>query len=58
MLRDFPDRFLIGSDEFFDEGTERLALARRFVDALPPELARGVASENARRIYRLEARTK
>lgn len=58
MLRDFPDRFVIGSDEFFDEGTERLALARKFVDALPPELARGVATENARRIYRLEARTK
>ncbi|HEY2987488.1 MAG TPA: hypothetical protein VGL11_07165 [Candidatus Binatia bacterium] len=23
MLRDFPDRFVIGSDQFFDEGTER-----------------------------------
>ena len=56
MLRYFPGRFVIGSDEFFDEGPERLALARKFVDALPPELARGVASENARRIYRLEAR--
>ncbi len=54
MLRDFSDRFMIGSDQFFDEGTERVALARKFVDALPPELARAVASENARRIYRLE----
>jgi predicted TIM-barrel fold metal-dependent hydrolase len=57
MLRDFPDRFMIGSDQFFDEGTERLTLARKFVDALPPEVARVVASENARRIYRLETKT-
>jgi predicted TIM-barrel fold metal-dependent hydrolase len=58
MLRDFPDRFVIGSDQFFDEGTERLALARKFVDALPPQVARVVASENARRIYRLETKTR
>ena len=58
MLRDFPDRFVIGSDQFFDEGTERLTLARKFVDALPPEVARVVASENARRIYRLDTKTK
>jgi predicted TIM-barrel fold metal-dependent hydrolase len=54
MLRDFPDRFMIGSDQFFDEGTERLALTRKFIDSLQPELARLVASENARRVYRLE----
>lgn len=54
MLRDFSDRFMIGSDQFFDEGTERLALARKFVDALPADVARAVASENARRLYRLE----
>jgi predicted TIM-barrel fold metal-dependent hydrolase len=58
MLRDFPDRFMIGSDQFFDEGTERLTLARKFVDALPMEVARVVASENARRIYRLETKTR
>ena len=58
MLRDFPDRFVIGSDQFFDEGTERLTLARKFVDALPPGVARVVASENARRIYRLETKTR
>jgi len=45
MLRDFSDRFVIGSDQFFDEGTERLTLARKFVDALPPEVARVVGSE-------------
>ncbi len=52
--REFPDRFLIGSDEFFDEGEpERLALARKFIDALPPDLARQIARENATRIYPL-----
>ena len=58
MLRDFSDRFVIGSDQFFDEGTERLTLARKFVDALPPEVARVVGSENAKRIYRLETKTR
>ncbi len=54
LLRAFPDRFMIGSDQFFDEGSERLALARRLVDALPADIARFLASENARRIYRLD----
>ncbi|MBI3711145.1 MAG: amidohydrolase family protein [Proteobacteria bacterium] len=54
LLRDFPDRFVIGSDQFFDDDDrERLAFARRFVDALPPDLARRIASDNARRLYRL-----
>jgi len=54
LLRAFPDRFMIGSDQFLDEGTERLALARRLVDALPTDIARLVASENARRIFRVD----
>ena len=58
LLHDFSDRFLIGSDEFFDEAPQRLALVRRFVDALPPEIARRVANENARRVYRLGAQSK
>jgi len=58
MLRGFRDRFVIGSDQFFDEGTDRLTLARKFVDALPPEVARVVATENARRIYRFEAKAR
>lgn len=53
LLREFPDRFLIGSDQFFEEGNDRLLLARRLVDALPAEVARLVASENAKKIYRL-----
>jgi predicted TIM-barrel fold metal-dependent hydrolase len=58
LLRAFPDRFLIGSDQFFDEGSERLALARKFVDALPPDIAPMVARDNAKRIYRLDAQSK
>lgn len=53
MLEAFPDRFVIGSDFFADEDTERLENARRLVDALPPDLALKIARENARRIYRL-----
>jgi predicted TIM-barrel fold metal-dependent hydrolase len=53
MLRAFPDRFMIGSDEFVDQGTKRLETARRFVDALPADLAPMIAAENAKRVYRL-----
>jgi len=57
MLRAFPDRFVIGSDQFFGESTERLERAREFIDALPPDLARLVGRENALRLYRLPAHT-
>jgi predicted TIM-barrel fold metal-dependent hydrolase len=56
MLSDFPDRFMIGSDQFYDEGDSRVVAARRFVDALPSGLAEAIARGNARRIYRLDAR--
>jgi hypothetical protein len=56
MLRAFPDRFVIGSDQFFGENPERLARAREFIDALPPDLAQRVGRENALRLYRLPAR--
>lgn len=58
MLRDFSDRFVIGSDQFFDEGTERLTLARKFVNALPPDVARVVANENAKRIFRFQTQSR
>lgn len=60
LLRDFPDRFVLGSDEFHPpyasarrtpaEGYDNL---RRLVEQLPPELARAVAFENAERLYGL-----
>jgi predicted TIM-barrel fold metal-dependent hydrolase len=55
MLSAFPDRFMIGSDQFVGEETERMEHARALIDGLPPELGRQVASGNARRIYRLGA---
>jgi predicted TIM-barrel fold metal-dependent hydrolase len=57
MLRAFPDRFVIGSDQFLGEDTERLERAREFIDALPPDLAQLVGRENALRLYRLPAHT-
>lgn len=60
LLRDFPDRFMLGSDQFHPaypgarrtpaEGYDNL---RRLVEQLPPELARAIASENAERLYGL-----
>lgn len=52
LLAAFPDRFMIGSDQFYDEGTERLQMARQFIDQLPAELATRIASENALAVYR------
>jgi hypothetical protein len=53
MLRAFQDRFVIGSDQFIDQGTARFDTARRFVDALPADLQGLIANGNAPRIYRL-----
>jgi predicted TIM-barrel fold metal-dependent hydrolase len=58
LLRAFPERFMVGSDQFFDEGTERLAQVRNFIDALPPEIVHLVARENAKRVYHLDAQGK
>lgn len=55
MLRRFHDRFVIGSDQFFDQGPARIDRARSLVDALPPDVARLIASENVGHIYRLSA---
>lgn len=56
LLSAFPDRFVIGSDQFFDEDITRLAAVRRFVDALPADVAPAIARRNAERIYKLDAR--
>lgn len=60
LLRDFPDRFMLGSDQFHPpyaaarrtpaEGYDNL---RRLVEQLPPDLARAIAHENAERLYGL-----
>jgi len=59
LLRDFPDRAVVGSD-FFHQATGRdastlpppTAAVRRFINALPAELARKVAHGNAMQLYR------
>ena len=53
MLREFPDRFVIGSDQFYDLGLDRIDNARRIMDALPLDLARQIGRENPPSIYRL-----
>jgi predicted TIM-barrel fold metal-dependent hydrolase len=60
LLRDFPDRFVLGSDQFHPpfasarrtpaEGYDNL---RRLIEQLPPALARTIAHENAERLYGL-----
>ena len=55
MLQAFPDRFVVGSDQFYDSPPIRSERARKFVDFLPPDLARAIAYENVRHIYRLPA---
>jgi len=63
FLAEFPDRFVVGTD-FFYYGSDRrdtrflpppTGAIRRFINALPQELASKVAHENATRIYRLGA---
>ncbi len=68
LLNDFPDRFVIGGDQFFASaaagygpGTifaQRAGLMRQrinmFLAALPEALARKIASENATRIYKIK----
>jgi hypothetical protein len=69
LLRDFPDRFVIGGDQFFAapsiRGTgpgvlfsQRAPIVRQrtraFLAALPPDLYRKIAFENAIRLYKLK----
>jgi predicted TIM-barrel fold metal-dependent hydrolase len=55
MLEAFPDRFVVGSDQFYDDPQIRTYRARAFVDALPMDIARRIAYENVKYIYRLPA---
>ena len=56
MLQQFPDRFIVGSDQFYsDPETGRTDRARLLVDALPAGIVNRIASENVKHIYRLPA---
>ena len=61
LLRDFPDRFVIGTDYFHTSGggsqrdpnEDALENYRATLAQLPPELAEAIAHGNAEKIYRL-----
>ena len=55
LYQDFPDRFIIGSDQHYDpEATTPLARAQanaKLLDQLPPDLRRKIALGNPLRLY-------
>jgi hypothetical protein len=56
LLQDFPDRFVIGSDQHYPapaNGVQRWQSAVRLLNQLPEGLRRKVAMDNAMAIYRL-----
>jgi predicted TIM-barrel fold metal-dependent hydrolase len=59
LLQDFPDRFVIGTDQHYPMPagtTQRWEAAVALLNQLPPALAQRIASENAVSIYRLRRR--
>jgi len=55
MLQAFPDRFVMGSDQFYDREPDRIDAVRRIVRALPADLAQKIGRDNPAAIYRLPA---
>ncbi len=59
LFEDFPDRFMVGADEFVDAtgeqpvGAASLDATWKMVDQLPADLAQKFGSENAARVYGL-----
>lgn len=59
LIRAFPDRFVIGSDQFYVSPRSTARFPRHpeatigILAGLPPDVARMVAHENARRIFKL-----
>lgn len=63
IIRSFPDRMVVGGDNFFSSPNARVPFQRppsnldrlrTFLGQLPADVARKVASENALRIYKLK----
>lgn len=68
VLKEFPDRFVIGGDQFFVSGAARSGPAVMFstrasgqrrlqamvLSRLPPDLAGSIGYENAKRLYKLK----
>ncbi len=62
LISDFPDRFVLGTDTFYQDSpqarggdTVGLENLQRLLTQLPPEVARKVARDNIAQIYRLNA---
>lgn len=59
LMRDFPERFVIGTDQFYGPhgarqiGPQKTESIRLLMDLLPPDLARQIGIENAVRLFRL-----
>ena len=57
LFQDFPDRFVIGSDQHYpmpNDPTQRWQTVVLLFNQLPPDLRRKIGTENAIRIYNLE----
>lgn len=64
LIEEFPERFVVGSDTFYSDGSSRRGgndagrlNLHRLLTQLPPEVARMVAQENVHRIYRMQIQT-
>lgn len=61
VIREFPDRFIIGSDQFYLSpgspmervGASGVEPTNKFFALLPPDLARQIGQENPQRIFNL-----
>ncbi len=55
LLRDHPDRIMVGTDTYvtsrWDQYGELIAEHRRYLELLPPEIAKKIAWENAVRLF-------
>jgi predicted TIM-barrel fold metal-dependent hydrolase len=62
LIREFPDRFIIGTDQFYMSqrapmqgiGPTKVEPMNRFRSLLPPDLARKIGQENPVRIFNLD----
>ena len=60
LIKDFPDRFIIGTDQFYVApgarpiGPQKTETTKHLMTLLPPELARQIGLENPIRIFNLK----
>jgi hypothetical protein len=60
LIKDFPERFMLGSDQRYSDPCpncrmpDRVGPSRRWLDLLPSDIARKIAFENPKRIFKLK----